>query len=91
MALRSMSSAFCSLLPPTLQPGGPHIQKVASLAAWAGGSRAQILVTLGPDDSRRQLVETVSRILTVSENHIQDQLIQVIFHDWESDPFSLGA
>jgi monoamine oxidase len=69
----------------------PYPEKTASLTAWAGGPKAQILAGLGPDDVRRQLVETVAKILNVNEGVVQDQLIDVMFHDWERDPFSLGA
>jgi monoamine oxidase len=69
----------------------PSPDKTASLTAWAGGPKAQSLAWLGPDDVRRHMVETIARILNINAGMIEDQLIEMVYHDWDHDPFSLGA
>lgn len=61
------------------------------LVGWAGGTRAEKLLTLSPDALRDQSLEGLSRVFATSRKFLEDLLVDTFTHNWTKDPFSLGA
>jgi len=61
------------------------------LTGWAGGPRAEALLSLEPDARVDRSLESLSRAFAIPRRDL-DPLLQAWFsHDWSSDAFSLGA
>jgi monoamine oxidase len=85
-ALSQLSFLFC----PDETPGvwwtaAPESQAV--ITGWTGGPRA----TAPGRPWRQRSLDTLSRVFNVPRLHVQEQLLSVHHHDWQSDPFSRGA
>jgi monoamine oxidase len=76
-------------LPPTWWTQLPV--RAPLLVGWAGGTRAEKLLTLSPDALRDQSLEALSHIFTVPKKLLEDSLVDFYTHNWTKDPFSLGA
>lgn len=61
------------------------------LVGWAGGTRAEKLLSLSPDALRDQSLAALSRLFAISRQFLEDALVDTYTHNWTSDPFSLGA
>ena len=61
------------------------------LVGWAGGTRAEQLLTASIDELREKSLEALSHIFAEPVRSIEDQLTDCYLHDWAADPFSLGA
>jgi monoamine oxidase len=64
---------------------------LALLTGWAGGERALNLAQFDKETLRDRSLDSLSRIFSVSREEIDGQIISVNYHDWHSDPFSLGS
>lgn len=60
------------------------------LIGWAGGTRAERLLTAS-DALRDRSLEALSHIFAVPPNFLEDELVEFYTHNWTADPFSLGA
>ncbi len=61
------------------------------LVGWAGGTRAEQLLTASTDELREKSLAALSHIFAEPVKYIEDQLLDFYTHDWATDPFSLGA
>jgi monoamine oxidase len=66
------------------------------LVGWAGGTRAEKLLSETPlrdrsDALRDQSVQALSHIFAVPVRFIEETLLEFYTHDWATDPFSRGA
>ena len=61
------------------------------LTGWAGGVIADPLLRLTPAKLIRQALRSLARILSVSEAELRRWLADGQTHDWQHDPFTLGA
>ncbi|HYW73444.1 MAG TPA: NAD(P)/FAD-dependent oxidoreductase [Pyrinomonadaceae bacterium] len=64
------------------------------LVGWAGGPRADRLRKAYGENQQRildQAIASLARIFRLRANEIADQVTDLTFHDWTSDPFTLGA
>jgi monoamine oxidase len=61
------------------------------LVGWAGGTRAEQLLTASVDKLREKSLEALSHLFAEPVKLIEDQLVDFYTHDWATDPFSLGA
>ncbi len=61
------------------------------LTAWAGGPPAARLSALGESGILEAAVESVSKLFRISRRRARGELLSWHFHDWNRDPFSLGA
>jgi monoamine oxidase len=61
------------------------------LTGWAGGPKARRMEGMDKESIVAQAVRSASNVFGVPESTLQDQLAAAHFHDWSSDPFSLGA
>jgi hypothetical protein len=76
-------------LPPTWWTQLPV--RAPLLVGWAGGTRAEELLSLTPGALRDRSVHALSHILAVPRNLIEDSVVEFYTHNWAEDPFSLGA
>jgi monoamine oxidase len=70
--------------------------RVPLLVGWAGGTRAEKLLSETQlrdrsDALRDQSVQALSHIFAVPVRFIEETLLDFYTHDWATDPFSLGA
>ena len=61
------------------------------LVGWAGGTRAEKLLSLSSDALRDQSLEALSHIFATPRRLLEDSLVDFYTHNWSTDPFSLGA
>jgi monoamine oxidase len=61
------------------------------LVGWAGGPRAEQLLSESQDAQRDHSLEALSHIFGVPRQFLEDQLVDFYSHDWRADPFSRGA
>lgn len=61
------------------------------LVAWAGGPKAAALAGQNPADLERCAVQSLAKVLAMTETRIRTHLVSSHYHDWSSDPFSRGA
>lgn len=76
-------------LPPTWWTQLPV--RTPLLVGWAGGPRADLLLSASQDALRDQSLQALSRIFAVSPKLLEDLLADFYTHNWTTDPFSLGA
>lgn len=61
------------------------------LTGWAAGPNAGMHSGRSQDEIIRSAVRALARILEFDESKLRQQLIGTYMHDWQKDPFSLGA
>ena len=61
------------------------------LVGWAGGTRAEQLLTVSVDALRDKSLVTLAHIFAEPVKSVEDQLLDFYTYDWATDPFSLGA
>jgi monoamine oxidase len=61
------------------------------LVGWAGGPKAQHLLSFSDAEVESRALESLSRIFGVNENLLRTFLAQSYFHNWQTDPLSRGA
>lgn len=76
-------------LPPTWWTQLPARTPV--LIGWAGGTRAERLLTASDDALRDRSLEALSHIFAVPPRFLEDSLVEFYTHNWSTDQFSLGA
>jgi monoamine oxidase len=75
-------------IPGTFWTASPH--SAATLTAWVGGTRAAAV----PGDAEgfeKLALAALGRIFGVSQEWLKSMLVTAATHDWQSDPYSLGA
>lgn len=68
----------------------PCPEKQARLTAWTGGPRASTL-PLSRHELEECFLNELGRIFKRSYADIRNQFVGAFTHDWQNDPFSLGA
>jgi monoamine oxidase len=66
-------------------------EHVPIITAWAPAKSAESLAGMSEKLIIDKALDTLSSLLGVEKPGIQSQLDTAYFHDWDSDPFSLGA
>lgn len=61
------------------------------LTGWAGGLLADPLLQLTPEKLLRQALRSLASIFSVPETELRRWLADWQTHDWQHDPFTLGA
>lgn len=61
------------------------------ITAWAPADAAERLSKLSEEQIRTCAVETLGRVMQTSAAHIGALLERAYMHNWQADPFSLGA
>jgi monoamine oxidase len=74
---------------PTWWTTMPH--REPQITGWAPFHCAERLSDRGSSFVTRRALESLSRILEVSQSELEILLEGSFFHDWQSDPFSRGA
>ncbi len=87
---KSMSFLFTrDRMPPVWWTGDPD--RAPLLTAWAGGPRASQLLELAPAAQVQAVADTLGAAFGRSPDAILGAVDGVHFHDWQTDPLSLGA
>lgn len=73
-------------LPPTWWTTSPHESTL--LTGWLGGPKA--LAAL-PDELLRSGLRSLERVFSLDPGTLDAELLGLHTHDWQGDPFSLGA
>jgi monoamine oxidase len=68
-----------------------HPAKSPIITAWAPFRSAERLSGKTPSFVVEHSLQTLSTLLRVSESELEKMLEDTHFHDWQTDPFSLGA
>src|SRR5438067_6140682 len=68
-----------------------HPVESPMLVAWSSGPRAHQFHGWTREKITEQAIASLANILPISERELAGQLREVFLHDWQSDPFSLGA
>jgi monoamine oxidase len=61
------------------------------ITGWAPASSAESLSGMSKDQIIDKALASLRGLLHLEESNVQSQLTATYFHDWGSDPFSLGA
>jgi len=69
--------------------GFPSLDPV--LTAWSGGPAADRFAALNDHEIAHIACADLARIFGLTNDDVLDQLVSHHSHDWQSDPFSLGA
>jgi monoamine oxidase len=89
-ALRELSFLFAfSEVPPvwwTQHPNASH-----SITGWVGGPRSAALAGLDENQLARRACATLAKIFSIDESKICNMLRGSYSHDWQRDPYALGA
>jgi monoamine oxidase len=76
-----------SMTPATFWTQHPGTAPV--LVAWAGGPRADAVPS--PDEFRNQALRSLERIFSLALRSLDTELRNWHMHDWQGDPWTLGA
>ena len=89
-ALHELSFLFAfSEMPPvwwTQHPNASH-----SITGWVGGLRSTALARLDENELARRACVTLAKIFSIDESRIRSMLLESYSHDWQEDPYALGA
>jgi monoamine oxidase len=91
--------AMSFLIAPTELPSAwwsPMPHEAPVLAAWAGGPKAEALLRLVTPEGdagalRDRCLSSLAKMLRLPLVEIKSQLSSWHFHNWQTDPFALGA
>ena len=61
------------------------------LVAWSSGPRAKQFHGWGRERIVEQALSSLALILALSHTEVADRFSEAFLHDWQADPFSLGA
>ncbi len=76
-------------MPPVWWTTHPHSSPL--LTGWVGGPRSAELASLTPDQLAERACSTLARIFSLKPARVQNLLLGCYTHNWNSDPFALGA
>jgi monoamine oxidase len=66
-----------------------HPSDAPTLVAWAGGPRADAITD--PTAWRAQALRSLEQIFSLAPQSLDNQLRNSYMHDWQNDPYTLGA
>ncbi|WP_263381869.1 flavin monoamine oxidase family protein [Granulicella arctica] len=69
----------------------PHPATSAIITGWVGGPRSTPLLAHTPEALANQACETLARIFSLPDAHLHDLLLACETHNWQTDPYTLGA
>jgi monoamine oxidase len=69
----------------------PYPEPSNTITGWIGGPRSAAFATINPDEIARKACATLAKIFNLHADHVQGLLLGCYTHDWQHDPFCLGA
>jgi monoamine oxidase len=69
----------------------PYPEPSNTITGWIGGPRSAAFATMSPDEIAHKAYATLAKIFNLHADHLQSLLLGCYTHDWQHDPFSLGA
>jgi len=89
-ALQNLSFLYSfSQMPPVWWT--PHPEPGNSITGWVGGPRSSALTGLCSDDLAHHACASLARIFSLDAASLHQSLLGCYTHDWQHDPFALGA
>ena len=76
---------------PTWWTASGSDSNAAQITGWLGGRRAWALAGLSAERIGALALDSLSRLLRTHRGELESSLLGVHTHDWESDPYALGA
>ena len=61
------------------------------LTGWTGGSAAERLLNLSPEELLTRAIGSLGRIFGKAERWLRERVDGIYYHNWSKDPFSRGA
>jgi monoamine oxidase len=90
--LRTMSFLFTfRRMPPVWWTPHPEPEALPMLTGWAGGPRAAELVGREADELGAKACRELAEVFGLPGQQVREALVATHRHDWQLDPFSLGA
>jgi len=74
---------------PTWWTAGPV--RAATLVGWAGVPKAARLVTRGSAEVEARAIAAIGRLFGMRRRRVESLIEACWYHDWQADPFTLGA
>jgi monoamine oxidase len=65
--------------------------RAATLVGWAGGPKALRLISRGRDEVEARAVAAITRVFGIRRQRAESLIEQCWYHDWHSDPYTMGA
>jgi monoamine oxidase len=91
-ALRTMSFLFTfRRMPPVWWTRHPEPEALPTLTGWIGGPRAAEMVGCDADELGATACRELAELFALPEQQVKGALLATHRHDWQLDPFSLGA
>ena len=91
-SLRALSFLFTfQRMPPVWWTPHPEPKAFPMLTGWVGGPRAAALVGRKVEELGELGCRDLAEVFGVPEQQVRDALLGTYRHDWQLDPFSLGA
>jgi monoamine oxidase len=69
----------------------PYPEPSNTITGWIGGPRSAAFATMSPDEIAHKACATLAKVFNLHADHVQGLLLGCYTHDWQHDPFSLGA
>jgi monoamine oxidase len=89
-ALQNLSFLYSfSQMPPVWWT--PHPEPGNSITGWVGGPRSSALTGLSTDQLAHHACATLAKIFSLNADSLHRSLLGCYTHDWQHDPFALGA
>jgi len=66
-------------------------QRTPVLVGWVGGPEADQILNRDEDSIVQSALHSLGEILNVDESYLRERLVDSYLHNWQTDPFSLGA
>jgi monoamine oxidase len=91
-ALRRMSFLFTfRRMPPVWWTPHPEPEALPALTGWAGGPRAAELVGRSEEELGERACVELAEVFGLPAQQVREALVATHRHDWQLDPFALGA
>ncbi len=88
--LRNLSFLFCpATMPPVWWTSHPASDPI--LTGWVGGPRSTMLSRLSDATLRTRACAALAKLLSVSHEAVEAQLVRLVHHNWGADPLFAGA
>lgn len=65
--------------------------QVPTIIGWAGGSKAETLLSEGEETILPKALDTLARLFNIERAYLEGLLESWHFHNWQADPFALGS
>jgi monoamine oxidase len=69
----------------------PHPETSNTITAWVGGPRSAVFSEMPSKSLTQTVCTSLAKILSLDPSHVKSLLLACETHDWQADPYALGA